>query len=105
MEFIWPFFKGQYKVHCSKRDHAKTIGSWSGCVRDAMYFFPDGHIEEDVIVPESRLKNACRLIGIVIDHKISPDSNSVVNKVKMPLLKDNNLQEAKNEISASEQRS
>ena len=56
MELIWPFFKGQYKVHCRIRSHAKQIGFWSGCIRDAVYFYPDGHVEEDVVLPSRHLR-------------------------------------------------
>ena len=62
MMLIWPFFKGQYKVHCCVRNHAKEIGLWSGCVRDAVYLFPDGHVEEDVVIPDRQLKRAQSLI-------------------------------------------
>ena len=62
MESFWPFFKGQYKVHCRNRSHAKQIGFWSGCVRDAVYFYPDGHVEEDVVIPDRQLKRAQFLI-------------------------------------------
>ena len=105
MEMIWLFFKGHYKVHCRNRSHARQIGFWSGCVRDAVYFYPDGHIEEDVIIPSSRLSKARELVGIASGHKICSDSDSVRNMAKPPILKDNDLQEAKNGISPAERRS
>lgn len=63
MELIWKFFEGDYKVHCRSREHAKEIGWWSGSVRDAVYFYPDGHIEEDVVIPARQLRRAQILVG------------------------------------------
>ena len=62
MELIWPFFKGQLVVHCRSRNHARQIASWSGCVRYAVYFCPDGHVEEDIVIPTRHLKRAQFLI-------------------------------------------
>ena len=102
MQLAWRFTKDAYRVHCCNRSHARQITTWTGCKRHAVYHYPDGRIEEDVIVPKSRLKKACELAGLVNNQKISADSDSARNNAKSPLLKDNNLQEAENGISASE---
>jgi len=62
VELIWPFFKGCYKVHCHCRNHARQIALWSGCVRHAVYCYPDGHVEEDVVIPVRHLRRVKLLI-------------------------------------------
>ena len=63
MDAIWPFFEGTYKVHCRNRSHARQIAAWIGCRRHAVCYYPDGHVEEDVVIPAGFVERARILIG------------------------------------------
>ncbi len=52
----WDYTGDWYKVHCCCPSDCKKIARWGGCFRDARYFFPDGRIEWDVVVP-AKLRN------------------------------------------------
>jgi len=94
MNLIWPFFKGQYKVHCRTGEIARQIASWSGCIRDSVYYYPDGHIEYDVIIPKKHLDRAKRILACERSESESGD-NTTTDNSNSPSLNDNDLQEAK----------
>ena len=50
------------------------MAEWTGCVREAVYFYLDGHIEEDVIVPTRLLGQARILINQLAEPRRSEKS-------------------------------
>lgn len=64
MSEIWHFQDGKFVVHCRKLKHARKIESWAGCVYFNWYYYPDGHMEIDVIVPRKWVRRAAKVIGV-----------------------------------------
>lgn len=88
---IWEWFDRELKVHCDHKEHYDKILRWKGCKEGGIYYYPDGTIEYDVIIPrkyEARVRN---LLQSLIKSKTSK-SGEISAKV---VLNDNDLQEEK----------
>ena len=63
---IWPWFDGEYKVHCQEQRDYEEIMLWDGTRDGGNYSLPDGTTERDVIIPEEHKRQASRLLGVGI---------------------------------------
>lgn len=61
---IWPWFDGQYKVHCNNYEAFRRISGWKDCIPHGVYSMPDGSIEWDVIIPEQHVQKARQVLGL-----------------------------------------
>ena len=95
MSEFWPFQDGKFVVHCRKLKHARKIESWAGCTYFNRYYYPDDHMEIDVIVPRKWVRRAAKVIGVELETEIASFCSSVQNECEKPLLDDNELEECR----------
>lgn len=60
---IWKWFDGRYKVHCLNKQTQELLLSWSGCESAGIYYYPDGHLGFDVLIPAKHLARVKRLMA------------------------------------------
>lgn len=61
---IGRYHRQVYKAHCADPALARKIASWDGCERSAIYHFPDGHREVDVLFPGKLYNRVAQLLGL-----------------------------------------
>jgi hypothetical protein len=59
---IWPWFDGEYRVHCKTRAIYNEIMSWTGSRHGSTYTYPDKHKKWDVTIAANMLKRAQALL-------------------------------------------
>lgn len=60
---VWKWFDNRYKVHCLNKQTQEELLSWSGCEAAGIYYYPDGHLEYDVLIPAKHLVRVKRLMN------------------------------------------
>lgn len=70
---IWKWFESEYKAYCQNKDDYYEILNWSGCRHGSVYYFPDGHQEYDVIIPNRLYKKTALQLGL--DPKIRQNTD------------------------------
>ena len=61
---IWRWFDGRYKVYCKTKELRDKMLRWDGVVEGGTYVTPSGRRKYDVIVPESRVSDARKLLKV-----------------------------------------
>jgi len=61
---IWPFRPGWHKAFVADSKKARKIAGWKGCRKHATYYYPNGQIVQDVLVPARLRRRACKVMGL-----------------------------------------
>ena len=61
---IWKWFNSEYKVYCETKEQYDEMMSWSGSDHGSVYYYPDGHLEYDVIIPRRHIKRAVKFLRL-----------------------------------------
>ena len=60
---IWKWFGSDYKAHCHNKEDYDEILAWTGTRPGGVYYFPDGNMEYDVIIPKRLHKKTALFLG------------------------------------------
>ena len=98
---LWPWFDGEYKVHCPDRGIYDKIMRWKGSRPGGIYYIPGQPNEYDVIIPEAYLGRVQKLLKAS-----SMETAQMRNKTEPqtpelpadPPLKDNELRETESPL-------
>ena len=61
---IWTWFDNEFKAYCEKNQNYRQIMSWKGTRHGSTYFFPDGSVRYDVIIPRRLHNRVATLLGL-----------------------------------------
>lgn len=77
----WPWYDGEYRIHCTTLEQFKKIKRWKGCRPGSTYVLIDRTTEYDVTVPERCLSRAMALIKRC--HDVDDYANPRLNPNKL----------------------
>ena len=60
---IWKWADDEWKAYCKNNADYRKIMSWKGTQHGSTYYFPDGSVRYDVIVPRRLHNRAAALLG------------------------------------------
>jgi len=66
---IWRYEGNIYKAHCMDPAVARQIAGWERCERSAVYHYPDGHREMDVLFPGRFYNRVAELLKLPLRQK------------------------------------
>jgi len=66
---IWFLSRGRYKAFVADPKKARKIAAWKGCRKHATYYYPNGQIVQDILVPARRYRRACKVMGLPVAPK------------------------------------
>lgn len=61
----WEWFDGEFKAYCADNQDYKRIMSWQGVKEGGTYYFPDGAVRHDVIIPYRLFNKVAELLGLL----------------------------------------
>ena len=70
---IWKWFGSEYKAYCQKKEDYDKIITWSGSRHGSVYYFPNGHMEYDVIIPKRLYKRTALRLGLSLKIRENTD--------------------------------
>jgi len=103
---IWRYHGNIHKAHCTDVSLARTIASWKGGEKSAVYYYPDGHNEMDVLFPGRLYNRVAGLLKLALRQKnpkrvVQGRKMSVINK-KHRFLRNTRLQKLDSEGGSKE---
>ena len=60
---IWKWSDNEFKAYCEDNKDYRKIMSWKGTQHGSTYYFPDGSVRYDVIIPRRLHNRAAKLLG------------------------------------------
>lgn len=98
---IWKYQGNTFEVHCTDTSVGRRIASWEGCEKSAIYYYPDGHNEMDVLFPVGLYNRVAELLKLPLRQKnpkrvAQGRKMSVINK-KHRFLRNTKLQKLDSE--------
>lgn len=61
---IWRWFGDEFKAYCADNKDYRKIMTWKGTRHGSTYYFPDGEIRHDVIIPYELFNRTAELLGL-----------------------------------------
>jgi hypothetical protein len=98
---IWKYQGNTFRAHCTDMSLAKRMAGWEACQKSAIYYYPDGHSEMDVLFPAELYNRVAELLKLPLRQKnpkrvAQGQKMSVINK-KHRFLRNTNLQKLDSE--------